>query len=93
MTAKKSTQKIVLHAQDFEIKADRISLVSDIISPPAVNEVKLNDTYNFLTIALDKELAEGSNYTLTVPFFGNLVKGLDGVYISSYVNKKTQKTE
>ncbi|XP_034837045.1 aminopeptidase N-like isoform X1 [Maniola hyperantus] len=92
LTAKKNTPKIILHAQDFEITGDKIT-VTGVGGPVTVTEVKLNDTYNFLTIALEKELEKNANYTLTIPFFGNLVKGLDGAYVSSYINKKNQQTE
>ncbi|CAH2240697.1 jg629 [Pararge aegeria aegeria] len=92
LTAKKNTPKIVLHAQDFEVIGDKITVTGD-SEPITVSEVKLNDTYNFLIIDLNKELEENANYTLTIPFFGNLVNGLDGAYVSSYINKKSQQTE
>ncbi|XP_045455557.1 aminopeptidase N-like [Melitaea cinxia] len=92
VTAKKNTQKIVLHAQDFVVDDEKVS-VTGASESPKVTGVKLNDTFNFLTISLDKELKENENYTITIPFYGNLVKGLDGAYISSYQNKKSKEIE
>ncbi|XP_072933282.1 aminopeptidase N-like isoform X2 [Epargyreus clarus] len=91
LKVKKNTAKIVLHAQDFQVSEERITLTGD--AAPLVQDVKLNDTYNLLTLRLDKELIEGTNYTLTIPFYGNLKPGLDGVYISTYVHKKTSNKE
>nr|XP_032523235.1 aminopeptidase N-like isoform X1 [Danaus plexippus plexippus] len=92
LTVKKSTSKIILHAQDYMISDDKVSVVGQ-KEVPKVTGVKLNDTYNFLEISLDKDLEENGKYKLTIPFYGNLVKGLDGAYISSYTNRQTQKTE
>ncbi|XP_046972972.1 thyrotropin-releasing hormone-degrading ectoenzyme-like [Vanessa cardui] len=92
LIAKKSTPKIVLHAQEFLVDDEKVSIVG-LKDTPKVTDVKLNDTYNFLTITLDRDLEEDENYTLTIPFYGNLVKGLDGAYISSYTNLKSKRTE
>ncbi|XP_037296182.1 aminopeptidase N isoform X3 [Manduca sexta] len=91
LSVKRTTSKIVLHAQDFFIPDGKVTVSG--LMDPKVLEVKLNDTFNLLTIALDKDLMEGYNYTLTIPFYGNLRQGLDGVYISSYINKKLQSKE
>ncbi|OWR46567.1 aminopeptidase N protein, partial [Danaus plexippus plexippus] len=90
-SAKKSTSKIILHAQDYMISEDKVSVVGQ-KDVPKVTGVKLNDTYNFLEISLDKDLEENKNYTLTIPFHGNLIRKLDGVYISSYRDKKNEKS-
>ncbi|XP_014365202.2 aminopeptidase N [Papilio machaon] len=92
LDVKKTTSKIVLHAQDFIVADDKVVFhgAGDL---PVVTSVKLNDTYNFLTLTLNKELVEGSSYRLQIPFYGNLKIGLDGVYISTYVNKKTNLRE
>ncbi|CAH0721327.1 unnamed protein product, partial [Brenthis ino] len=92
ITPKQNTPKIVLHAQDFSIDEDRITVVGPDESPK-VNDVKYNETLNFVVIFLSEELKENEIYKLTIPFSGNLVKGLDGAYISTYTNKKNQKTE
>ncbi|XP_045513404.1 aminopeptidase N-like isoform X2 [Pieris brassicae] len=92
LRAKRPTSKVVLHAQDFTIAEEKISLRSD-NDVYQVTGVDLNDTYNFLTLQLDRELKEDDSYHLTLPFFGNLKLGLDGVYISSYVDKDTKKKE
>ncbi|CAH2096717.1 unnamed protein product [Euphydryas editha] len=92
LTAKKNTPKIVLHAEDFLVDDEKVSVTGSKESPK-VTGVKLNDTFNFLTISLDRDLEENENYTLTIPFYGNLVKGLDGAYISSYENKKSKEIE
>ncbi|XP_013165600.1 PREDICTED: aminopeptidase N-like isoform X2 [Papilio xuthus] len=92
LDVKKTTSKIVLHAQEYTVAEDKVVFhgAGDL---PAVTSVKLNDTYNFLTLTLNKELVEGSSYRLQIPFYGNLKIGLDGVYISTYVNKKTKLRE
>ncbi|VVC87169.1 unnamed protein product [Leptidea sinapis] len=92
LVANKPTSKIVLHAQDYSIVNEKIALKGQ-NHQYRVMGVHLNDTYNFLTLDLDRPLKEDSIYKLTVPFYGNLQIGLDGVYISSYVNKKSKKTE
>ncbi|CAG5020856.1 unnamed protein product [Parnassius apollo] len=89
---KKTTSKIVLHAQDFTVAEDTVTFLGQNDLPEIVG-VKMNDTYNFLTITLDKELVENENYMLRIPFFGNLKTGLDGVYISTYVNKNSKAKE
>lgn len=92
LTAIRPTSNIVLHAQDFTIAKEKISLRNnnDLYQ---VTRVDLNDTFNFLTLEVDRELKEGDVYKLTIPFSGNLKQGLDGVYISSYVDKNTKKKE
>ena len=60
---------------------------------PKVNDIKTNDTVNFLIISLSEELKENENYTLTIPFYGNLVRGLDGAYISTYTDNISNKTK
>nr|XP_026494516.1 aminopeptidase N-like [Vanessa tameamea] len=92
LIAKRSTQKIVLHAQEFLVDDEKVSIIG-LKDAPKVTDVKLNDTYNFLTITLDRDLDENENYTLTIPFYGNLVKGLDGAYISSYTTLKNRRIE
>lgn len=57
---------------------------------PSVTGMNLNTTFNLLTLELQKELQINENYTLTMPFYGNLKIGLDGVYVSSYINKDTK---
>lgn len=92
MDVKKPTSKIVLHAQDYTIAEDKVVFqgAGDV---PVATSVKINDTYNFLTITLNKELLEGTSYRVQIPFYGNLKIGLDGVYISTYVNKKNKLRE
>ncbi|XP_068625539.1 aminopeptidase N-like [Battus philenor] len=92
LNIKKTTSKIILHAQDFVVADDKVTLLGggDL---PKVTGVKLNDTYNFLTIAFDRELRQDESYQLRIPFYGNLKIGLDGVYISTYVNKKSKQKE
>ncbi|XP_013141776.1 PREDICTED: aminopeptidase N-like, partial [Papilio polytes] len=92
LDVKKPTSKIVLHAQDYTIAEDKVVFqgAGDV---PVATSVKINDTYNFLTITLNKELLEGTSYRVQIPFYGNLKIGLDGVYISTYVNKKNKLRE
>ncbi|KAL0861167.1 hypothetical protein ABMA27_009652 [Loxostege sticticalis] len=92
LSASRPTSKIVLHAQDFFIAPNTVALTGG-IDPPMVTGASINDTFNLLTVGLDRDLAVGQNYTLTMPFYGNLKPGLDGVYISSYVNKETKAKE
>lgn len=92
LTAVQPTSKIVLHAQDFTISEKKIALTGASDSP-VVSGVALNTTFNLLTLDLDKELQKDENYTLTIPFYGNLKMGLDGVYISSFANKNSKAKE
>ncbi|XP_063629693.1 aminopeptidase N-like isoform X1 [Cydia splendana] len=92
LQANAKTSKIVLHAKDFDIDQDKVTLTSDGDSID-ITKVQLNDTFNLLTIELAKPLEAGKNYTLTIPYSGNLVNGLDGAYISNYVDKKTGNNE
>ncbi|KAJ0170678.1 hypothetical protein K1T71_013450 [Dendrolimus kikuchii] len=92
ITARKETPKIVLHAEDLSIKEDGVKIVGQNDSPD-VTGVKINDTYNFLTLSLNGALEEGQNYTLILPFYGNLKISLDGAYISSYFDETTKATE
>lgn len=83
------TDKIVLHAKGYTIAEDKVQLSAVAAGgaggeTPAVTKVDLNDTYNFLTLSLSKELQEGASYRLTIPFSGNLKSELEGVYISEY---------
>ncbi|XP_047036095.1 aminopeptidase N-like isoform X1 [Helicoverpa zea] len=91
LNVKKSTSKIVLHAKDFTVSEDGISIMGSQLYK--VVGTKINDTYNLMTINLDGQLVEAENYTLTIPFYGHLKPGLDGVYISTYVNKQTSEKE
>ncbi|KAJ8715807.1 hypothetical protein PYW07_010289 [Mythimna separata] len=88
---KQATSKIVLHAKDFTIQEDDVTVTGP--QTFKVAGARLNDTYNLLTVALDGELQQDQNYTLTIPFYGNLKQGLDGAYISTYVNKQTKAKE
>ncbi|CAH2058992.1 unnamed protein product, partial [Iphiclides podalirius] len=92
LNVKSATSKIVLHAQDFTVAEDKVTLLGP-SDAPSVLGLELNDTYNFLTINLESNLAEGADYLLRIPFYGNLQTGLDGVYISTYVNKKIKAKE
>ncbi|XP_026729087.1 aminopeptidase N-like isoform X2 [Trichoplusia ni] len=89
--ANSATSKIVLHAKDYTVSDNGVSIAGP--QTPKVAGVRLNDTYNLLTISLDRDLQPGRNYTLTIPFYGNLKQGLDGAYISTYVNKETKTKE
>lgn len=91
ITAKKSTNKIIIHAQDFTIPEGKVTVGGP--GEPEVTGMALSDEYNFLTLTLDQSLTPGQNYTLTIPFSGNLKTGLDGVYISTYVDVKTKRKE
>ncbi|XP_022827407.1 aminopeptidase N-like [Spodoptera litura] len=91
LNVKKATSKIVLHANDILI-AIPIVRVGDVPSHK-VTGYKVNDTYSLMTISLDKDLQEDQNYTLTIPFYGNIKHGLDGAYISTYVDKMTKEKE
>ncbi|RVE45993.1 hypothetical protein evm_009335 [Chilo suppressalis] len=93
LSANKPTTKVILHAKDFNITSEAVSLSGGDQDPPKVLSASINDTYDFLTITLDKMLQSDVNYTLTIPFYGNLKPGLDGVYISSYTNKVTKIKE
>ncbi|XP_075986441.1 aminopeptidase N-like [Anticarsia gemmatalis] len=88
---RRQTSKVVLHAKDFTVAEDLVR----ISGPKALKStgINLNDTYNLLTIALDGPMDVGENYTITLPFYGNLKQGLDGAYISTYVNKQTKEKE
>ncbi|XP_053619905.1 aminopeptidase N-like isoform X2 [Plodia interpunctella] len=88
LTVRKPTSKIVLHSQDFNIVNKEIKLRGP--SSVSVQDVKHNDTYNLLTIQLSRQLERNGNYSLVIPFYGNLKTGLDGVYISTYVHKTTK---
>ncbi|XP_060807048.1 aminopeptidase N [Amyelois transitella] len=91
LTVRKSTSKIVLHSQDFNIVNNDIKLTGP--SSLTVEDVKHNDTYNLLTLQLSGQLEKDGNYSLVIPFYGNLKPGLDGVYVSSYVHKTTKQKE
>nr|WAK99423.1 aminopeptidase N 13 [Spodoptera frugiperda] len=91
LNVKKATSKIVLHANDILI-ADPIIRSGDTPSHK-VTGYKVNDTYSLMTITLDQELQQDENYTLTIPFYGNIKHGLDGAYISTYVDQMTKKKE
>uniref|UniRef100_A0A2A4JS21 Aminopeptidase n=1 Tax=Heliothis virescens TaxID=7102 RepID=A0A2A4JS21_HELVI len=91
LNVKKPTSKIVLHAKDFSVSEDGIAVTG--LQTHKVMGTKINDTYNLMTITLDGQLVANENYTLTIPFYGNLKPGLDGVYISTYVNKQTNVKE
>lgn len=92
ITAKRQTSQIVLHAENMKIKEDGVKVLGQ-SDTPDVTAVKINDTYNFLTLTLDGVLEEGENYTLTLPFYGNLAMTLNGAYISTYVDEKSSTKE
>lgn len=88
---RKATNEIVLHAKDFTVPDDMI-----IFKGPQdlkTTGVKVNDTYSMLTISTSGTMREGENYTVIIPFYGNLKPGLDGTYISTYFNKQTKLRE
>ncbi|CAB3258598.1 unnamed protein product [Arctia plantaginis] len=88
---RRPTNEIVLHAKDFTVPEDMIK-----ISGPQdlkTTGAKVNETYSMLTISTSSTMREGENYTVIIPFYGNLKPGLDGAYISTYVNKQTKLRE
>ncbi|XP_049880547.1 aminopeptidase N-like [Pectinophora gossypiella] len=84
LTVKKATSKIILHAQDMTVDDNGIVLTGQ--NPPKVKGASIDETYDFLTVELDKNLVENANYTLSIPFHGNLKMGLNGAYVSSYTD-------
>ncbi|KAI5641073.1 hypothetical protein NE865_06729 [Phthorimaea operculella] len=87
-----ATSKIVLHVENLSIPDNGIILkgVSDI---PEVTKWSIDKDLSFLTIELSKELDMNTNYTLTIPFYGNTGQSLDGPYISTYVDRETKNKE
>ncbi|GBP44106.1 Aminopeptidase N [Eumeta japonica] len=86
------TDKVILHGQNFKVYKEKVAVRGD-SGNLVVTEATINDTFNFLTLYLDKSLESDKNYTLTIPFYGNLDNSLNGAYISSYKNMKTGTKE
>ena len=87
VSCKESTDFIQLNANELELNKQQITVSN-------LNETQLKlTTIEFknevLTIYLDKELVKNQNYTIHIPFKGNLTTSLSGFYRSSYTDATT----
>lgn len=58
---------------------------TEVTNIPQVVKQQTDPEVEFLTIQLSAPLQAGSNYSVSMNFKGDLSGGLDGFYLSSYV--------
>lgn len=92
VTCKEATSKIVLHAEQLSIDETKSKITSE-DEQLSIKSIQMSKEFNFLTVQLDRELTVNNSYVLELSFYGNLKKQLDGVYISTYADKISAKTE
>ncbi len=89
-TCLNSTDKIVLHIKDLEIKNETLKLThsNEIIE---ANLSWTNDfDREFMIINLNKECVKFNNYTLHMLYTGEISENLAGYYQSSYASLNDQ---
>ena len=83
----KETSKIVFHANELNIDQNKVAL-NDLTKNSKI-EVKTPFSYDderlYFTVNSTAELISGHNYSLSVPFNGNISTNLYGFYRGSYV--------
>ena len=91
VNVKAATDVVQLNAFQIEIPEQQVVIRSVANNATVkVSSVELKD--QFLTFKLSESLKQNEDYTLFIPFRGNLTKSLVGFYLSSYVdsNKNTR---
>lgn len=88
----KSTDIIVLHSQDQEIK--RIVVYRDMVMDgddqafskvvPQIKDYSRCSELNFISIHLSEQLEQQQKYTLHIEFSANFNQSLGGFYLSNY---------
>jgi len=91
VNCKQSTDTIQLNANELDMKFDQITVSQ--ANGQALNLSSQPDFKNeVLTLKLDTNLNVNENYTIFIPFIGNLTTSLAGFYRSSYKNIQTGET-
>ncbi len=83
----KETSKIVFHANELNIDQNEVVL-NDLTKNSKINVEKpfsYDDERLYFTVNSTAELISGHNYSLSVPFNGNISTNLYGFYRGSYV--------
>lgn len=93
ITSLQPTDTIVLHAISYTIDKENIKVTGDDDKSLKVLDATTNEETEFLTIQLENNLKGGSNYSLVIPFHGQLKDDLVGIYISQYKDRTTKNTE
>lgn len=91
VTCKQATDVIQLNAVELEIDDQQVA----IRSAGKNDSIKLSSLElknEFLTLKLAKNLARNENYTVFIPFRGELTKSLNGFYLSTHVDPKHGET-
>ena len=91
VTCKEVTDVIQLNAYQLEIHDQQVTVKSGKNLSLKLTNLELKD--QFLTLKLATSLKQNENYTLFIPFRGNLTKSLVGFYLSSYIDPKDQETK
>ncbi|XP_014240292.1 aminopeptidase N isoform X2 [Cimex lectularius] len=92
----KATNSIVMHSNDLFIPESEVNVfefVGTEMSPVGVTSCKEVPENEFLIIKLAKSLKPNKEYTLQIPFRGNLTQTLVGYYRSSYFDRTSNKTK
>ena len=92
---KESTDTIQLNANELDI--NRKWIVVSQLNSSDESETRLNVSSvelknEVLTLRLDKKLNQNENYTIFIPFTGNLTTSLSGFYRSSYKDVQSNQT-
>lgn len=90
VNAVEATDVIQLNAYQLEIPDQQV-VISGRNVTVKVSSMELKD--QFLTFKLATSLTRNQNYTLFIPFRGNLTKSLEGFYLSSYVDLKDNEAK
>lgn len=92
LIAKKYATSITLHSKDLTIDEEFIKVTSlDNKTQHNVVNVTYVKSDDFLVLSVDRELEQGSQYLLTIPFGGNLQESLVGFYRSSYKSSTSKE--
>ncbi len=85
-TCVNATNKIIFHAKELEIKGADLDLISSNKDEKISfnRDIKYDEQREWFTIVTDKNLVEGLNYTLLVPYSGKIIDKLVGFYRGSY---------
>ncbi|XP_044735757.1 aminopeptidase N-like [Chrysoperla carnea] len=86
------TNVIQLHSADLDIPFDEVKLLDNDENKIEIDSQSFDKEQEFYTITLNDYLKnDDKNYSLFIPFAGNLTEGLAGFYRSSYIDRATNE--
>ncbi|XP_038078352.1 endoplasmic reticulum aminopeptidase 1-like [Patiria miniata] len=89
--AKSATDQIVMHYKNMTVlKPDKVTAIVG-GQECRVTKMLFYETHEQLYLGLDREMAEGKSYTVTLQFSYSLSDTLDGYYLSSYMENGIER--